>query len=212
MHEVLIVDDHPLFRRALKNLLATQPDRLRVVGEAGSGAEAVALARQLHPALVLLDLHMKGEPGGLEALRRIKECAPAPRVIMVTASEDIDDLKAALRAGADGYLLKDMPVQDLLDGMLRTLQTGAMALSDSLAAPLAAAMREPPRPRSRSAVQLTPQESRVLEHIRLGRSNRDIARELGISEDTVKVHVKRVLRKINVHSRTQAAIWALGHD
>ncbi len=211
MHDVVIIDDHPLFRRGLMDLLATVPEQLRVVGEAADGVEGLARIRSLRPTLVLLDLQMKGGLGGLDVLRAIKADDPAPTTIMVTVSEEADDLICALRAGADGYLLKDMAPQDLLDSVLRTAETGAMALSASLVGLLASAMREDARPRSRDAAQLTAQEGRVLDQIRLGRSNKQIARELGIAESTVKIHVKRVLRKLRVGSRTQAAIWALSN-
>lgn len=211
MSDVVVIDDHPLFRKGLIALLETAGEPLRVIGEAADGIAGVAAVLRLKPALVLLDLHMKGGPGGLEVLRRIKSVEEPPLVIVVTVSEDVDDLTAALRAGADGYLLKDMPAQELLRSVLHTVRTGAMALSGGLVGLLAGAMREDPRARSRGAANLTAQENRVLDQIRQGRSNREIARELGIAESTVKIHVKRVLKKIHVSSRTQAAIWALGH-
>ncbi len=211
MHDVVLIDDHPLFRQGMKDLLATAADQLRVVGEADNGGEGIAQVRRLKPQVVLLDLHMKGGLDGLDVLRELKAADCAPVTIMVTVSEDAEDLTAALRAGADGYLLKDMAPQELLASVLRTAETGAMALSASLASLLANAMREDARPRSRDAAALTPQENRVLDQIRAGRSNKQIARELDIAESTVKIHVKRVLKKINVSSRTQAAIWALSH-
>ena len=211
MHDVVLIDDHPLFRQGMKDLLATAADQLRVVGEADNAVDGIAQVRRLKPQVVLLDLHMKGGLDGLDVLRELKAADCAPVTIMVTVSEDADDLTAALRAGADGYLLKDMAPQELLASVLRTADTGAMALSASLAGLLANAMREDARPRSRDAAQLTAQEGRVLDQIRLGRSNKQIARELGIAESTVKIHVKRVLRKLRVGSRTQAAIWALSN-
>ena len=211
VHEVVVIDDHPLFRKGLIALLESAGGQLRVLGEAGDGLDGLEQVQRLKPSLVLLDLHMKGGPGGLEVLRRIKSAQAPPLVILVSVSEAVEDLTAALRAGADGYLLKDMPPQELLRSVLHTARTGAMALSGGLVGLLAAAMREDTRARSRGAAMLTAQESRVLDQIRLGRSNREIAGELGIAESTVKIHVKRVLKKINVSSRTQAAIWALSH-
>ncbi len=211
VHEVVVIDDHPLFRKGLIALLEAAGGQLRVLGEAGDGLDGLEQVQRLKPSLVLLDLHMKGGPGGLEVLRRIKSAQAPPLVILVTVSEEVEDLTAALRAGADGYLLKDMPPQELLRSVLHTARTGAMALSGGLVGLLAAAMREDTRARSRGAAMLTAQENRVLDQIRLGRSNREIAGELGIAEGTVKIHVKRVLKKINVSSRTQAAIWALSH-
>ncbi len=211
VYEVVVIDDHPLFRKGLIALLQSAGGQLRVLGEAGDGLDGLAQVRRLRPSLVLLDLHMKGGPGGLEVLRGIKSAEAPPLVIMVTVSEEIENLTAALRAGADGYLLKDMPPQELLRSVLDTARTGAIALSGSLVGLLAGAMREESRARSRGAAMLTAQENRVLDQIRLGRSNREIADELGIAEGTVKIHVKRVLKKINVSSRTQAAIWALSH-
>ena len=211
MHDVVLIDDHPLFRQGMKDLLDTASGQLRVVGEADNGIDGIAQVRRLKPQVVLLDLHMKGGLDGLDVLRELKAADGAPVTIMVTVSEDAEDLTAALRAGADGYLLKDMAPQELLASVLRTAETGAMALSASLASLLANAMREDARPRNRDAAALTPQENRVLDQIRAGRSNKQIARELDIAESTVKIHVKRVLKKINVSSRTQAAIWALSH-
>ena len=211
VHEVVVIDDHPLFRKGLIALLEAAGGQLRVLGEAGDGLDGLAQVQRLKPSLVLLALHMKGGPGGLEVLRRIKSMEGPPLVILVTVSEEVEDLTAALRAGADGYLLKDMPPQELLHSVLHTARTGAMALSGGLVGLLAGAMREDTRARNRGAAMLTAQESRVLDQIRLGRSNREIAGELGIAESTVKIHVKRVLKKINVSSRTQAAIWALSH-
>ena len=208
MHEVVIIDDHPLFRQGLKDLIAMANDQLILVGEADNGKDGLDLVRRLEPSVVLLDLHMKGM-SGLDTLKEIKIHHPGITTIMITVSDDAENLTASLRAGADGYLLKDMAPEALLASILKTSETGAMALSDNLVNLLIVSLRDDPLPKTKEAANLTPQEANVLAHLREGKSNKQIARDLHIAEGTVKIHVKRILKKIHVNSRTQAAVWAV---
>lgn len=210
MHEVVIIDDHPLFRQGLKDLIAMASDQLVLVGEADNGKDGLDLVRRLEPSVVLLDLHMKGM-SGLDTLKEIKTHHPGITTIMITVSDDAENLTASLRAGADGYLLKDMAPEALLAGIIKTSETGAMALSDNLVNLLVVSLREDPLPKTKEAANLTPQEANVLAHLKEGKSNKQIARDLHIAEGTVKIHVKRILKKIHVNSRTQAAVWAVGN-
>lgn len=206
---VLIVDDHPLFRRGVAQLLAMDPE-VQVVGEAADGAGALALARQHEPDLILLDLNLKNE-SGIDILGALKDEDPARRVVMLTVSDAPDDLMQAIRAGADGYLLKDMEPEDLL-ARLREALTGKTVISDALAGRLAAALRaeaqDGARKSERDLALLTEREQAVLRCLADGQSNKLIARTLLITEGTVKVHVKHLLKKLNFRSRVEAAVWA----
>lgn len=165
--------------------------------------------KSCHPDLVLLDMNMKGM-NGIETLKAIKHAAPHTRVIMLTVSDSENDLVTALRAGADGYLLKDTEPEQLLL-LLRTAAEGGVTLSEGLNGLLALALRQEPHPASVDESGLTQSELKVLERIAMGMSNKLIARELGITESTVKVHVKHLLKKLNLRSRVEAAVWAVGH-
>ncbi len=203
---ILIIDDHPLFRKGLIQLIQSV-DEFNVVGEASGGIEGIERAHALLPDLILLDLNMK-DMNGIEVLKAIKAADMDARVIMLTVSDSADDLVAALRAGADGYLLKDMEPEDLLTN-IRAAGNGRMTLSDSLTRLLAHALKQESRPKSTDEAGLTEQEGKILEHIALGQSNKLIARELSIAEGTVKVHVKHLLKKLNLKSRVEAAVWAV---
>lgn len=202
---VLIVDDHPLFRKGLAQLLLTIPC-FDVVGEAAGGAEGLALARELQPDLILLDLNMR-DMTGHEVLRALGAADLVARVVMITVSDRGPDLVAALQAGADGYLLKDMEPESML-AALRDIAAGRIVVSEQLTHLLAAALRGGSRPGGAAAV-LTEQELRILEKIAAGLSNKLIGRELDITEGTVKVHVKHILRKLDLRSRVEAAVWAV---
>lgn len=204
---ILLVDDHPMMRRGLRDLLAMEDD-LDPVGEAGSGPEALRLAQELQPDLILLDLNMPGMDG-LETLKRLRDAEVDARIIMFTVSDDQSHVLEALRNGADGYLLKDMDAEQLV-AQVRLAARGKLALSPELTMVLAEAIRE--RPKTSSQVQassLTKREKDVLRWIAKGQSNKMIARKLDITEGTVKVHVKRLLNKLGMRSRTEAAVWVV---
>ncbi|MBV2263571.1 MAG: two-component system response regulator NarL [Thauera sp.] len=203
---VLIVDDHPLFRRGLVQLLRTTPAFV-LVGEAASGAEGLALARELRPDLILLDLNMR-DGDGLDMLRGLRSARSEARVVMVTVSDSGEDVVAALRGGAEGYLLKDMEPEAMLEA-LQAVAAGRVVIPPQLNHLLAAALRGESRPQSAGAAGLTEQELRILEKIAAGLSNKQIGRELDIAEGTVKVHVKHILRKLELRSRVEAAVWAV---
>lgn len=206
IQSILVIDDHPLFRKGVLQLIESAPV-FRVVGEASSGAEGIELATRLAPDLILLDLNMK-DMSGIDALKAIKVADIESRVVMLTVSDHEEDLLAALRAGADGYLLKDMEPEDLL-AQLQTAADGKLVLSEYLTGLLAHALRQDSRPKNPDKAGLTEQERKILDHIAAGQSNKLIARALGIAEGTVKVHVKHVLKKLDVRSRVEAAVLAV---
>jgi two-component system nitrate/nitrite response regulator NarL len=204
---ILIIDDHPLFRKGLMQLIQTA-EEFDIVGEASGGIDGIALAHSLNPDMILLDLNMK-DMSGIEVLIKLKSSDTDSRIIMLTVSDNAEDLVAALRAGADGYLLKDMEPEDLLAN-IRSAGLGQMTLNDKLTGMLARALNEGVRPKNLSDAGLTEQEEKILDQISTGKSNKLIAHELGITEGTVKVHVKHLLKKLNLKSRVEAALWAIG--
>jgi two-component system nitrate/nitrite response regulator NarL len=205
---VLVVDDHPLFRRGVVQLLAMEPS-IEVVGEAGNRAQALALVQRHEPDLILLDLNLKAE-SGLDVLAAIKADDPSRRVVMLTVSDAAEDLMGAIRAGADGYLLKDMEPEQLLDRVRASL-AGETVIGDALAARLAGALRQEAQDAAggvrRELSLLTEREQQVLRCLADGQSNKRIARSLSITEGTVKVHVKNLLKKLAFRSRVEAAVW-----
>ncbi len=206
-YSVLTIDDHPLFRKGVSDLI-DMDDRLHLVGEATNGQEGLAQAKRLNPDLILLDINMKGM-SGLETLKAIKQEDVDSMILMLTVSDNEDDVLTALRNGADGYLLKDMEPEDILESINKALQ-GTMVISERLTQLLAKALRDEEKlTDDNELTPLTSREQEILEQIANGMSNKRIAQELGISEGTVKVHVKHLLRKLNLHSRTEAAVWAL---
>jgi len=202
---ILIVDDHPLFRKGVIQLIQATPE-FRFVGEAPSGREGIQLARSLHPDMILLDLNMK-DMNGVEVLKTLKDEGLDSRIIMLTVSDQAEDLMAALQAGADGYLLKDMEPEDLMQQLAEAAR-GKITISERLTQLLVASLREKGRPVSLAEAGLTEQESHILDHLIDGKSNKLIARDMGIAEGTVKVHVKHLLKKLNLRSRVEAAVWA----
>lgn len=209
-HTIVTIDDHPLFRKGVADLIAMEPS-LKLIGEASSGEEGITLVKTNDPELVLLDLNMKGMDG-IETLRAIKELDVNSRVVMLTVSDNEESVIAALRAGADGYLLKDMEPEQILD-YLRVAAQGHMAISVRLTELLARALRHDSQPREPDAAGLTEREAEILDLIASGLSNKLIARKLNISEGTVKVHVKHLLKKLNLRSRLEAAVWVTsGHN
>ena len=199
---VLIADDHPFVRHGLRTFLETLDD-VEVVGEAGNGAEAVEQAARLVPDVVLMDLVMP-ELDGVGAIRRIQEVAPSTRVIALTSFVDDEKVFPAIKAGAAGYLLKDVRPADLADAV-RKASRGEALLAPSVAARL---MQEVSGERPAPA-GLTERELEVLRLIARGMSNKQIAKELVVSEKTVKTHVSNILAKLHLADRTQAALYAV---
>ena len=205
-HTIIAIDDHPLFRKGVADLLGMDP-QLKLIGEAANGLDGIRLAKEKSPDLILLDINMKGM-SGLETLQAIKRINLDSRVLMLTVSDNEEDVIAALRLGADGYLLKDMEPEDILECLHKAAQ-GKVVINDRLTQLLAQALREEGRGMTSPQPSLTAREQEILEKLACGLSNKLIARELGISEGTVKVHVKNLLKKLNLHSRMEAAVWAL---
>jgi two-component system, NarL family, nitrate/nitrite response regulator NarL len=203
---VLVVDDHPLFRRGVLQLMAIEGG-FEVVGEASSGREGIRLALQLQPDLILLDLNME-DMDGTETLQALRAAGCTARVAVLTVSDQEQDLVAALRAGADGYLLKDTEPEDLLL-QLQQIVDGRLILTEGLSEHLARAMRRQDHPAPAGQPRFTPREREVLDLIAEGLNNKQIARRLDLSEGTVKVHVKHVLKKLGLRSRLEAALWAV---
>ena len=197
MIRVLIADDHAVVRQGLRTFLDLQED-IEVVGEAADGAEALDVAERLAPDVVLVDLVMPGIDG-IEAIRRLRERAPDARAIVLSSFVDDDKLFPAVRAGAAGYLLKDVQPQELVEA-IRTVHGGGALLHPQVAARLLEELTEDP---------LTPREREVLVLIGRGMPNKLIARELSLSEKTVKAHVSSILGKLGVTDRTQAALYAV---
>lgn len=208
---ILIVDDHTLIRSGIKLVLQRQKG-FEVVGEAGDGLEGVKRAKQLKPDVVLLDLHMPGT-GGLEALRLLTEDVPETQVVMLTVSEDAEDLLETLRAGARGYLLKNIDTDFLLESIRRAAH-GESVMSPQVAHKLVDSLRAPPK---NSAVvdinpgKLSPREREIIVMLARGASNKEIAQTLNLSESTIKIHVQGILRKLNLAKRVQAAVYAVEH-
>ena len=197
---ILIVDDHPVVRAGLTGMLAAEPD-LDVVAEAADGAEAVRLALELAPDVVLMDLRMAGLDG-VEATARLAAEAPAIKVLILTTYDTDADIVRAVEAGATGYLLKDTPRADLAEAV-RLAARGETVLAPAVAAKLVSRMRRP------AAQPLTPREREVLELVARGLANAEIGRELFISEATVKTHLVRVFGKLGVDDRTAAVTKAM---
>jgi two-component system nitrate/nitrite response regulator NarL len=210
---ILVVDDHTLFRRGLTALLASD-SRLSVIGDAADAGQAQLKAQELQPDLILLDNHLLGV-NGVDALPALLEAAPQTKILMLTVSEDEQDLACALRGGASGYLLKTMEGDALIAAILRTMQ-GESVIASEMTSKLVAAYRGAARPApavlnhvaDASIASLSPRELDILRGIVRGASNKEIAREHGIAETTVKIHVQHVLRKLDVSSRVHAAVIA----
>jgi two-component system NarL family response regulator len=196
---LLIVDDHPAFRAGLVALLADQAD-LRVAAECGDGREAVALYRRERPDVVLMDLRLPGM-GGVEAILAIRQEYPDARVIVLTTFDADEDIHRAIQSGAKSYLMKDMSKAEIV-GAIRAVQSGEKALPPVIAARLAERRRRP---------ELTLRELEVLQLLVKGRSNKEIAAGLSLSEDTVKSHLKTLFAKLGVQDRTAAAVSAIRH-
>ncbi len=206
--KVLLIDDHTLFRTGIGALL--QGHDIQLAAAVGSGEEGIQLATELGPDIVLLDLRMP-EMDGLQVLIDLKQQQPELPVVMLTTSEEEQDLLAALQHGAQGYLLKDMEPEELVSSLGRALK-GEVVVAPSMTPLLArVAQGEILRNHQRDDLQalLTPREYEILSHLAEGQSNKVIGRELDISDGTVKLHVKSILRKLDVHSRVEAAVIAV---
>jgi len=210
---VLIADDHALFRRGLEMVLQGEPG-LELVGEASDGQEAVQLATEVVPDVVLMDIRMP-KITGIEAARQMKEVAPSAKIVMLTISDEEEDLFEAIRAGASGYLLKDIPLDELADSV-RAVHGGQSLINPSMAgklltefATLARRDSEDEPAKHAPAPKLTEREMEVLRLVARGLNNRDIAKELFISENTVKNHVRNILEKLQIHSRMEAVMIAV---
>ncbi len=202
---IVVIDDHTLFRRGIIALLS-QERGFAVVGEAADGFDGIRTVLAQKPDVVLLDLNMPGI-SGLEALRAILKEAPDTRVVMLTVSEDADDLVGALRHGALGYLLKNIDSEFLVASIRRAAE-GESVVSPEMTGKLVRQVRgasgDAPR-----AESLSPREREILQHVARGASNKEIARALDLAESTVKIHVQHILRKLELTSRVQAAVWAI---
>ncbi|MBB5020431.1 two-component system nitrate/nitrite response regulator NarL [Chitinivorax tropicus] len=207
---ILLVDDHTLFRSGIKALLSRQPE-FDIVGEASDGVEGVKRAVTLKPDVVLLDLNMPGL-SGIEAVQLILQDAPETAVVMLTVSEDADDLAQALQAGARGYLLKNIDA-DYLKQAIQRAAAGEAVMAESMTGKLMQRFRslssQPAPPPEKE--KLTPREREILLFLARGDSNKEIARELNVAESTVKIHVQNILKKLNLSSRVQAAVYAVEH-
>lgn len=209
---ILVVDDHTLFRRGLTALLSREA-QFQVVGDAADAGEAQRRAAALQPDLILLDNHLPGV-NGVDALPPLRAAAPHARVLMLTISEDEADLAAALRGGACGYLLKTME-GDALAAAIRRAMRGESVIAPEMTGKLVAAFQAASAPPAEAPPQpgetLSPREREILRFVARGASNKEIARDLGIAETTVKIHVQHLLRKLGLGSRVQAAVYASEH-
>jgi DNA-binding NarL/FixJ family response regulator len=208
----MIVDDHALFRRGLEMVLASEPD-IELVGQASDGAEAVEKAGESLPDVVLMDIRMP-RSSGIEACRALKDVVPSAKIVMLTISDEEEDLFEAIRAGASGYLLKDIPLDEVAD-TVRAVDGGQSLINPSMAGKLLtefavlARREESEPPQQVPAPKLTDREMQVLKLIARGMNNRDIAKELFISDNTVKNHVRNILEKLQIHSRMEAVMVAV---
>lgn len=207
---VLLVDDHSLFRSGIRSLLQRHADFL-VVGEAADGVEGIKRAKQLKPDVVLLDLHMPGM-SGVETLQLMHQDCPDTAIVMLTVSEESEDLALALRVGAQGYLIKNIETDYLLRS-IRRAAAGEIVVAEALTGKLVAQMQSAGQPgQTLSGLdKLTPREKDILACLALGESNKFIARKLDLAESTVKIHVQNVLKKLKLSSRVQAAVFAVEH-
>lgn len=204
---ILLADDHTLIREGIKGLLATQPD-FQVVGEASTGAEAVVMARELVPDVVLMDINMPGG-NGIEATRAIRSETPVTRILILTVSEESQDLFDAVKSGAQGYLLKNLKSHVLFEH-IRAVYRGEAPISSAMAAKILLDLSGGgPSQEATSGTRLTPREREVLQLVGEGLTNREIAGRLFIAENTVKIHLRNILEKLHLENRVQAATYAV---
>ena len=207
---VLIVDDHALFRRGLQMVLEQEPD-IEVVGEASDGSDAVEKAKALNPDVVLMDVRMPRR-SGIQAAGDIRDMLPGAKILMLTISDEEADLYESIKAGASGYLLKEISIEEVADA-IRSVWAGQSRISPSMASKLlsefAAISQRAGDRRDLAAAKLTDREMQVLKLVAQGRGNKDIAEELFISENTVKNHIRNILDKLHLHSRMEAVVYAV---
>jgi len=207
---VLIVDDHALFRRGLQMVLEQEPD-IEVVGEAADGHEALEKAQELMPDVVLMDVRMPKRTG-IEATQEIKDLLPHAKILMLTISDEEADLYDAIKAGASGYLLKEISIEEVADA-IRSVWAGQSRISPSMASKLlnefAAISKRGDERRQVPAPKLTDREMEVLQLVAEGLNNREIGQRLFISENTVKNHIRNILEKLHLHSRMEAVVYAV---
>jgi DNA-binding NarL/FixJ family response regulator len=207
---VIIADDHALFRRGLQMVLESEDD-IEVLAEAGDGDEAVQLATEHMPDLILMDVRMPSQ-GGIEATREIKDSVPHTKILMLTISDEEEDLYDAIKAGASGYLLKEISIEEVAEA-IRKVHAGQSLISPSMASKLltefASMAKKDEEKQQMPAPRLTDREMEVLTLVAQGLNNRDIAKELFISENTVKNHVRNILEKLHLHSRMEAVVYAV---
>jgi len=203
---ILLIDDHALFRIGLSELLERRD--IKVVAALGDCTEGIRQVETLAPDVVLLDMRMP-QMTGVEVLRELRSRGQVMPIVMLTTSRDERDVIDSLQSGAQGYLLKDMEPDELIDALRRIVQ-GQTVVAPELTAVLARAVQgEPAEALPKTIAELTPREREILCHLAAGQSNKVIAKELGISDGTVKLHVKAILRKLDVHSRVEAAVIAV---
>ncbi|HWL38025.1 MAG TPA: response regulator transcription factor [Frankiaceae bacterium] len=207
---VLVVDDHALFRRGLQMVLE-QEDDIEVVGEASDGAEAVERAADAVPDIVLMDVRMP-KRGGIDACTAIKDAVPSAKIIMLTISDEEADLYDAIKAGASGYLLKEISIEEVA-AAIRAVNEGQSLISPSMASKLltefASMIKRTDDRQQVPTPRLTDREMEVLKLVAKGLNNRDIAKQLFISENTVKNHIRNILEKLQLHSRMEAVVYAV---
>jgi two-component system nitrate/nitrite response regulator NarL len=207
---VMLVDDHTLFRKGLAELLEGR-DAIRVVGATGDHDEAMRMARELAPDVAIVDLNMAPH-GGLALLRRLRESGWAGICLVLTVSDSEDDMANALASGARGYLLKDMEPEQLVDAVRRAMK-GETVVAPAMTLKLVELLHPKRAAATRADLlaQLTAREREILRHVALGQTNKAIARELDISHETVKLHVRKILSKLKLSSRVEAAVFAVEH-
>jgi len=208
---IFLIDDHNLFRSGVKALLARQPD-FEVVGEAADVLEGLKRAREMKPDVVLLDLNMPGI-SGREAVQMLVEELPQTQVLMLTVSEDEEDLIDTLKSGARGYLLKNIDADFLVDAIRRAAR-GEAVMSPQMTSKLVQGLQHGGRemtPEAADKDRISPREREILMLLARGASNKEMARELKLAESTIKIHVQSILRKLNLTSRVQAAVYAVKH-
>jgi DNA-binding NarL/FixJ family response regulator len=207
---VLIVDDHALFRRGLQMVLAQEPD-IEVVGEASDGQQAVEKAKELRPDIVLMDVRMP-KRSGIDATSDIRGMLPDAKILMLTISDEESDLYESIKAGASGYLLKEISIEEVADA-IRSVWAGQSRISPSMASKLLSEFAEISKragdSKQSATAKLTEREMQVLKLVAQGLNNRDIAEQLFISENTVKNHIRNILDKLHLHSRMEAVVYAV---